>query len=328
MKDVADRVGVSRPLVSLVFRGAPGASAETRARVFQAAEELGYRPDTTARVLRRHRSQHLGVLFTMQQPHDVDLVEAIYPMAQQLGYDVVLGAMTPTRDTVTAVEELLGYRSEALILIGPANSTEEIVHLAEQVPVVVIGRRITATGVDNVRVADDQGIEEAVAHLVSLGHKDIAHLDGGTQPGAAERRRGYGGAMQRYGLSESTRIVHGDYTEEAGAHGARQLLEQPPLPTAVIAANDRCAFGLLDTLIRAGVSVPRDVSVVGYDDSRIAGLSFVNLTTIRQDAAEMAELAVKAAAERLDDERTEAKDIVLKPTLIVRNTTAPPRPQG
>src|ERR1700761_9577768 len=110
MPAVAAHVGVSQTLVSLVLRNAPGASAETRERVMRAAAELGYRPDTAAQVLRRNRSRHIGVLFTMRQPFDVDLVEAIYPAAERRGYHVVLGAIGAGRNDRQAVEELLAFR--------------------------------------------------------------------------------------------------------------------------------------------------------------------------------------------------------------------------
>lgn len=321
MGDVAAHIGVSRQLVSLVMRNAPGPSGESRERVLRAAAELGYHPDTAAQMLRRGRSRHLGVLFTMRQPHDVALVDGIYPAAERLGYAVALGATGPSRNEQKAVEDLLGYRVEALILIGPYLAQKGLAALARQLPVVQVGRRIDLEGVDSVRTADDHGAQQAVDHLVGLGHRDIAHVDGGTMPGATERRRGYRTAMRRHGLDNHIRILRGDYTEESGATAARELLGDH-LPTAVFAGNDRCAHGLLDTLSRAGRDVPGDVSIVGYDDSPIASLSFIDLTTIRQDAARMAELAVQAAAERLDEERTTPRDVVLEPTLVVRGTTA------
>jgi DNA-binding LacI/PurR family transcriptional regulator len=128
--------------VSLVFRNAPGASQETRERVLRAADELGYRPDSAARLLRRTRSRHIGVLFTMQQPYDVDLVDAMYPAAEHLGYHIVLGAMLPTRDERKAAEDLLDYRSEGLILIGPESDSPSLAGLIENLPVVEIGRRL------------------------------------------------------------------------------------------------------------------------------------------------------------------------------------------
>jgi DNA-binding LacI/PurR family transcriptional regulator len=325
MRDVAARVGVSQALVSLVFRNAPGASSETRERVLQAAAELGYRPDAAAQVLRRSRSRHIGVLFTMRQPFDVDLVEAIYPAADRHGYHVVLGALGPGRDERTAVEELLAYRCEAMILFGPTTRATELADVVRQMPVVAIARRAGGDGVDVVRVADERGARLAVDHLVSLGHRAIVHVDGGKQSGSAYRSRGYRQAMRRHGLDQEIRILPGDHTEESGAAAARQLMTRDPLPTAIFASNDRCAHGVLVTLVRAGLNVPGDVSVVGFDDSGLARLSFIELTSVRQDVFRMAEYAVEAIIERLDRGRTTPREIVLDPTLVIRGTAGEPR---
>jgi DNA-binding LacI/PurR family transcriptional regulator len=324
MRDVAARVGVSQALVSLVFRNAPGASAETRERVMRAAAEIGYRPDTAARVLRRTRSRHIGVLFTLRQPWNVDLVEALYPAAERHGYTLVLGALGPWRDERQAVEELLAYRSEAMILLGTTSEATQLAAVAEQMPVVDIARRHVGDGVDVVRVADEPGAGLAVDHLVALGHRAIVHVDGDAMPGSAYRSSGYREAMLRHDLGEHIRILTGDHTEESGAAAARQLLAEQRLPTAIFASNDRCAHGVIGALRRAGVGVPSDVSVVGYDDSGVAQLSFVDLTTVRQDVTTMAELAVQMVVERLDEGRTTAKEAVLEPVLVIRGTTAAP----
>lgn len=325
MGDVAAHLGVSRSLVSLVLSNTPGPSEKTREKVLQAAHDLGYRPDTAAQTLRRGRSHHLGVLFTMSHPHDVALVEQIYPAAEALGYEVALGAIGPRRDERKAVESLLSYRIEALILIGPYLGSDHVAHLVDQLPIVEIGRRSPTDSVDSIRTADNKGAQQAIDHLVELGHRDIVHVDGGNLPGAEERRRGYRAAMRRHGLTGNIRVLPGDYSEESGARAARTLLAGP-LPTAVFAGNDRCAHGLLVALVRSGLQVPSDVSVVGYDNSPIAGMSFIDLTTVGQDASAMAELAVEAATQRLDDGRRTRRDIVLEPSLIVRGSTASARP--
>jgi DNA-binding LacI/PurR family transcriptional regulator len=327
MRDVAASVGVSQSLVSLVFRNAPGASAETRERVLRAAEELGYRLDTAAQVLRRNRSRQIGVLFTPRQPWDVDLVDAIYPAAERHGYRVVLGALGSGRDERRAVEELLAYRCEAVVLLGPTTEAAQLAAVAEQMPVVDIARRVAGDGVDVVRVADEPGARLAVDHLVSLGHRDIVHIDGGKLPGSVYRSRGYRQAMRRHQLGQEIRILPGDHTEESGATAVRRLLNDERLPTAIFASNDRCAHGVLVTLIRSGVDIPRDVSVVGYDDSAVARLSFIDLTTVRQDVGQIADLAVQAIVERLDGGRATPRDIVLDPTLVIRGTTGAPRAQ-
>lgn len=326
MADVAAHLGVSRQLVSLVLADRPGPSARTRERVLRAAEELGYRADTAARLLRRARSRQVGVLFNLGYPMDAHLVEELYPAAAELGYDVVLGAMAATRGEREAIDELVGLRCEALILIGLSTEAPAyLTRVAERVPVVEIGQRTGAEGTDSVRTADAEGARRAVAHLVELGHRAIVHVDGGDLPGARERARGYAEAMREHGLAERTEVVPGAYSEEAGARAARLLLSRDALPTAVVAANDLCAFGLWASLVGAGVSVPGEVSVVGYDDSRTARLSFLRLTSVRQDAARMARLAVRTAAERLDGERTRSTHLRLEPALTVRDSTAVPR---
>ncbi len=327
MADVAARVGVSRQLVSLVMNDSPGPSAPTRQRILQAAEELGYRADKAARMLRRARSRQVGVLFTMEHPLDVHLVEAVYPAAAALDYGVVLSALLATRGEREAIDDLLGLRCEALILIGlSAAAPSDLATVAERVPVVEIGQRTGAEGTDSVRTADADGVRKAVDHLAGLGHRRIAHVDGGVLPGAPERVGGYLDGMRAHGLAALADVIPGDYSEEAGARAARALLARDALPSAVITGNDQSALGLVETLVRANVRVPQDVSVVGYDDSRTARLSFLDLTSVRQDAALMARLAVRAAAERLDDGRTRSAHLVLEPELAVRSSTAAPRP--
>jgi DNA-binding LacI/PurR family transcriptional regulator len=211
-----------------------------------------------------------------------------------------------------------------MILLGPTTDAAQLAAAAENLPVVDIARRFSGDGVDVVRVADERGARLAIDHLASLGHRDIVHVDGGKLPGSVYRSRGYQRAMRRHQLHREIRILGGDHTEESGASAARQLMDEDQLPTAIFASNDRCAHGVLATLIRAGVAVPDDISVVGFDDSAVARLSFIDLTTVRQDVTQMAESAVEAIVERLEHGRSTAREIVLDPTLIVRGTTAPP----
>src|SRR3954447_24139037 len=155
MGDVAAGAGVSRHLVSLVLRRAPGASAGTRERVLRAAEELGYQPDTAAQMLRRRNSKTVGVLFRPEHAPEADVLDGIYPAAAQAGYEVMLSALTPTREELAAVEELLGYRCEAVILIGSHMPPDQLRRLAGRVPVVSVGggSPVEETGCDVVRSA-------------------------------------------------------------------------------------------------------------------------------------------------------------------------------
>ena len=328
MEDVAARVGVSRALVSVVFRGAPGASASTRERVLAAAEEIGYRPDLAARTLASTRSRVLGVMLTVHNTFHADLVEAMYTEAEEVGYDLVLSAHAPTRHSEKAVGALLGHRCDALVLLGPETSAGFLEELAGRVPVVSVGRRFPGTRVDIVTTAEGLAVRQALDHLRSMGHRDIAHLDGGGGAGSVERVSAYRDWMRRGGLDQHVRVLPGDHTEACGAEAARRLLAEGHVPTALLASNDRSAIGFLDAITRAGVRVPEDISLVGYDDIPLAGLAHIQLTTIRQDSVGLAREAVRLAIERLEKPSLPPRSSVLEPELIVRGTTAAPRAVG
>jgi DNA-binding LacI/PurR family transcriptional regulator len=326
LADVAARAGVSTALVSIVMREAPGASAATRERVLAIADEIGYRPDIRARLLRRSRSRLLGVVFGVHHDFHGDLVGGLYAAAERAGYELALSAVTPGRDEHRAVGGLLQDRCEALVLLGPQAPTAYLAQLAARLPVVVVARAVRHRAVDVIRTDDAAGIAQAVDHLAGLGHRRIAHVDGGRAPGAAERRRGYTEALHRRDLGRYALVVPGGLTEDDGAGAARALLDLPDTrrPTAVTVFNDRCATGVLDVLRHAGTAVPGDVSVVGFDDSRLARLSHVDLTTVAQDAARLTELAVARAVARVEGTATGEREQVVAPRLVVRGTTAPP----
>jgi DNA-binding LacI/PurR family transcriptional regulator len=324
LQDVADEAGVSAATASLVLRGAPGPSGATRERVLDAASRLGYRPDRAASLLARRRSRLIGVAMDVRSTFHAQLVEDVHEAAEEHGYDLVLSTVTRTRDEQRAVETLLDSRCEALLLLGTEAPAARLSALARQLPVVAVGRPVSADGVDVVRAADDEGVAQAVEHLAGLGHRRIAHVDGGRGPIATARRRGYERAMRRRRLGEHLQVVAGDSGEESGARAARTLLGSGTRPTAVVTYNDASAVGLLDALLRAGVDVPGEVSVVGYDDSPLSRLAHIDLTTVSQDSPQLTRLAVAAVVERLDGGRTEAREVVVPPHLVVRGTTGPP----
>ncbi|MBX7431801.1 LacI family transcriptional regulator [Mycobacterium sp. Y57] len=329
MADVAQRAGVSRTLVSFILDGKPGASQETRQRVLAIAEELGYRPDSAARLLAQGRSRTLGVMTDVRQLFQADLVTAIYPAAEKLGYEVLLSANLPDRTEATVVDSLLSHRCGALILLGTNSTNEFLRELAGRAPVVVACRRLPGVGTGpalaTVRTNDAKGIRQAVDYLVELGHRTIHHVDGGEESGSADRSRAYKSAMRSHGLGDEITVIPGAHNEDAGAAAARTMLAASTLPTAVLAGNDRCALGILDVFTRAGVDVPGDVSLIGYDDSALSENPRIDLTTIHQDAPEIACRSVELAVNMLVEGASRAADVVLEPTLVIRGTTGPPR---
>ncbi len=323
LTDVAARAGVSTATASLVLRGKAGPGEQARVAVSEAARVLGYRADRTASLLARRRTQLLGVVMDVRSPFHAELIEEILAAADELGYEVIVSPLTRTHDERRAVEALLDSRCEGLLLLAPSLSEAELSDLARDRPVVALGRPLAAEGVDVVRAADDQGVALAVEHLVGLGHREIAFVDGPRGTISGLRRRGYRRAMRRLVGPDAPHVVPGGATEDEGVLAAGLL---PDLPvTAVIAYNDRCALGVLDGLRRNDLSVPDDLSLVGYDDSPLARLGTIELTSVSQSPLEMASAAVRSAVERLEGTRSDDAEVVLAPVLVVRRTTAPPR---
>ncbi|WP_370186690.1 LacI family DNA-binding transcriptional regulator [Aeromicrobium sp.] len=319
LADVAREAGVSVALVSIVRRDAPGASDATRARVRDVADRLGYVPDQRARLLRSADTRLLGVTFDLHQPFHGDLVEHLYAAAADQGYDVAISAVAPSRDERSAVQALRRERCDALVLLGPDLSPDDLAALGADLPTLVVARRSGTAGVGAVRGDDELGVGLAVDHLVSLGHVRLVHVDGGSAPGAEERRRGFVEAARRHGLDPW--VLPGGATERDGVRATATLLEAAAPPTGVVAFNDHCASGVLDALLRARRDVPRQVSVTGYDDSRLAVARQDLMTTVSQSAREMAERAVAGALGLLAG--GPARDVVLTPELVVRSTTGP-----
>ena len=324
MADVAQRVGVSRQLVGLVFRNAAGVGSDTRAKILEAARVLGYSPNTAARALRAGSTKYIGVIFDPAHSAPVEIIEWLYTFARESGYRLVVSALTPIRDEREAITEIVGHRCEALILIAPRSSPELLRRVAGQIPIVVIGRGIPDSEFDIVRSQGDSGIDSVVVHLASLGHAEIVYVHGVDMLDGELRLAGYRAATKRLALAENILEVRGDYTEECGANAARILLAGEALPTAIVCSNDQAALGLSHTLAAAGVRIPADVSITGFDDSRVARLSFMNLTTVRQDPREVGEAAIAAAISRITGTGVTGTEVFTSARLVVRGSTAVP----
>lgn len=322
LDDVAVLAGVSTATVSLVLRDRPGPSRDTRERVLTAAEALGYRADQSASLLARRRTHLLGVSMSLTNPFHAELVEDIHLAAFGRGYDVVVSPLTGVRDERQTALRLVDQRCEALILLGPSLTRRELETLAGHTPVVVVGRRLTAQGVAVVRAADDRGVAAAVRHLTDLGHRRVGYVDGPRGAIATLRREGFRRAMRQVVGEVDLVVVSGGDTELAGMEAS--LPHGAGAPTAYVCFNDRCALGVVDQLRGVGLDVPRDVSVVGFDDSPVARLRTVSLTTVSQSPVTMAAAAVDAAVDLVDGGAHGSRpDVVLEPPLVVRTSSGP-----
>ena len=324
--DIAARAGVSKSLVSLVLRNSPSVSEAKRRAVLAAVTALDYRPNAVARSLVRRRTNVLGVMLSdLHNAYFAEVFDGIAAQAAERGYRTMVntGNRDPAREA-EAIESLLELRMDGLILAGPVLPSARIVEASRTVPVVLVSRVLTASRVDCVTNDDEAGATLAVEHLLGLGHRRIAHIDGGRGAGAQGRRQGYLASMRRHGLGREARVVRGDYTEDGGARAVAALLGRGPRPTAIFAANDLSAIGALDALTRGGLRVPEDVSLVGYDNTSLAALGHIGLTTIDQPRLAMGRTAADLLLQRLEQRRSARRTVVMSPTLLVRATTAPP----
>jgi DNA-binding LacI/PurR family transcriptional regulator len=319
--DVAERAGVSRGAVSLALRNSPRISKERRAEILQAAAELGYRPNAHAAHLASHHSMTLGLVMNeMDNPLTLQILRCAQNRADGAGWGVMISADSGTTDAQrTAVDHFLAHRVDGIVMLGTRLDSGEVRRIAQQVPLVVVNRRIR--GVDAVSVDDAEGANLAVEHLLQLGHRRIAHVDGGEAPGAAIRRSTYLRAMEAHGLKSLAHISRGDNTEPGGVEAGRQLLHGPKPPTAIFAANDLSAIGVMAVARDLGMDIPRDISVVGFDDTALSSMSYVNLTTISQPD-ELGAVAVDRVISRISDPSVATKWILLRPELRIRRTTA------
>lgn len=324
--EVAARAGVSKSLVSLVMRDSPNVSDDRREAVLRAALELAYRPNAVARSLVEGRTRAIGVMVSdLHNPFFAEVMDGIDAQASQAGYRALInsGHRLPEREQ-EAIETFLELRADGLIVAGPALPPDAIVEASRWVPVVVVGRRMRTIEVDSVADDDEAGARMAVEHLAGLGHRHIVCISGGQGAGAAPRRQGYEEAMHRLGLAEHSRVVEGAFTEDGGYRAMRQILDEGIAVTGVCAPNDLGAIGAMEAIEEDGLRVPEDVSIVGYDNTRLAQLRHIALTTVHQPRFEIGAAAVRLVLERLEEGRTEARRLVLPPSLVVRSTTGPP----
>ncbi len=327
MADVAERAGVSRALVSLVIRDSPQVSDQKRSAVLRAARELGYRPNLMARNLARQRTHTIGVLVDdLRNPFFGEVVDGIEAEADEHDFRVlILNGGRDAQRELDAVETFLQLRVEGMALVGPRVGDDDLGRIGTAAPCVAVATGAAHPEVDTIGTDGRRGAELAVEHLAALGHTRIVHLDGGANVSAAERRSGYRSGMRAAGAGDFIDIrPAGDDEADALAVVDALLAERDP-PTAIFAFNDLLAAGALDRLDDAGVNVPGDVSLVGFDNTFISALRHLSLTTINQPTLAMGRLAVDTLLQRISDGSGQPVRHTLQPELVVRSTTGPPR---
>jgi DNA-binding LacI/PurR family transcriptional regulator len=327
--DVARLAGVSTATVSRALNGTGQIAPGTRATIEAAVEQLGYRPNTIARSLVTRSTQTIALLLPdITNPFYAALVSGIQQTA--LDHDHTMLLCTTEGDGEREEQYLRLLRAKqvdgALVdgLVLPPYRIARFVR--DGFPIVCLDRDIDSTSIPLVQVDNRLGGRLAAEHLLGLGHSRIAHVTGLRALHISDDRlAGYRDGLAAAGIAADDRLVaEGRFTEEGGYEAARTLLETSPDMTAIFAANDLSALGVLNAIAVSGRRVPDDVSVVGFDDLRLSAFTSPPLTTIRQPAVEIARLATELLIGLTRGEDVEQMRHLLEPTLVVRGSTAPP----
>lgn len=328
MADVAAQAGVSHQTVSRVINRLPGVRLDTEERVRAAITDLGYRPNQSARLLASSRSRLIGVAtWGASQYGPQQVLLALDSAAREAGYRINVNTLHDLTESGTreTVDELLQVGVEAVVLIIPYESALRFATKVDLgVPTLVVEGDLSRTpltaGVDNV-----QGARLATRHLLELGHPTVVHVAG--PPGWSEaqaRVEGWRAELQDWGRSVPALRWGGDWTPRSGYAAGVSLAREADV-SAVFVANDQMSMGLVAALREAGRQIPEDVSVVGFDDLPEAPYFSPPLTSVRQDFAELGRRAMALLERVLAGEQSPVVDLV--PTsLVVRTSTAPPRP--
>jgi DNA-binding LacI/PurR family transcriptional regulator len=326
MQDIARVSGVSQSTVSRVLNDAVTSvpiAALTRQRVLEVADRLGYRPNPLARGLRGARTMLLGVIVReISDPFFAPAVEAVSVHARERSYNVVLGSAHSRADEAIVLRGVLETRHcDAIVLLGDMRDQPRLLDdlAASRVPVVALWQGTALTRIATINVDNRAGVAAAVDHLVELGHTRFGFIGGGPHGDILERRAGFVGRLTELGCSpDDEHIVPARNDPGNAAEAFRALMSSSDPPTAVVLPTDHMAIGALHAAHALGISVPGQVSIVGFDDIPLARYAAPPLTTVHNPIAEMAELAVDLA---IDRPPAGGVHHVLAPTLSVRATT-------
>ncbi|MFL5929419.1 MAG: LacI family DNA-binding transcriptional regulator [Gaiellaceae bacterium] len=325
--DVARLASVSTATVSRALNGTGQIAPATQRAIEAAVDQLGYHPNTAARSLVTRSSQTIAVLLPdITNPFYATLVSGVQERALEAGHTILLCTTEGDPDREDAYLRLLRAKQVDGVLVDglvlpPARITRFV---RDGLPIVCLDRDIDSTLVPLVQVNNRRGARLATEHLLSLGHRRVAHVSGAPELRISEERvAGYTDAHNAFGYAVDPELVAvGGFTEEGGYGATEELLREAKYPfTAVFAANDLSAVGVISALTEAGLRVPQDVSVVGFDGLRLSRFTTPALTTVRQPAAEIARHATELLLELAAGRPVEQMRTLLEPELVVRAST-------
>jgi LacI family transcriptional regulator, galactose operon repressor len=332
IRDIAKRAHVSTATVSRTINRIPTVNPELARRVWRMIEELGYYPNTQARALVSGRSRIAGIIISqITNPFFPEMVQAFETVATQHGYEILL---TSTENDATrmehAVRRMIERRVEgvAMMTFGMEEGLLEHLKLREM-PLVFVDVGPPRPFISTIHIDYYHGIRQAVEHLATLGHENIAFITGPLDlKSAVARRQAFVRSMDEVGLrAKPELIIEGDHTLEGGVAAFARLLERSQTPTAVMCSNDMTAIGVMRKCYEERVMIPEDTSVVGFDDIHLAKFMLPPLTSVQMSQAELGRLAFQALITEVERAMPapEGTDYPLKTHLVVRESTGAPK---
>ncbi len=330
--DVARRSGVSITTVSMVLNnGSRPVSAESRRRVMEAAQALSYTPNANARALVSRRVRSLGVVFgfnarslMLSNPYTSAVLQGVLDVATEFDYNVNIYTR-PWRNAEQDAAAFRDGRADGVLVLAPLMDSDMVPALsALGIPLVTASASHTSDGIPALDIDNVRGARLVAEHLLSLGHTRIAHLMGNlNQRNVIERRDAFCEALAEAGVTVRPEyLIAGQYNRVSGRENAHRLLALPAPPTAIFAGNDELALAALDAARDRGLTVPGDVSIIGFDDIPAASMVTPQLTTIRQPLTEIGARATRLLIDIIEGQPTEPAVHLLEPELVVRGTTA------
>lgn len=328
MRDVAAAAGVSVTTVSHVINGTRFVSEDLRNRVLEAMEELNYRPNILARGLRVGKTNTIGLIVPdNSNPFFAEVSRVVEDVGFDSGYSVILCNSDGNLDKeLTYIAVLVAKQVDGIIFIASSSQSEHLRLLTnEKIPVVVADREMPDLDVDLVLVDNSRGGYEATKYLLELGHRRIGCITGPSDiTPSAERINAYRQALSEFNVPfEENLVVRGDFQFEGGKRAMSQLLALPKVPSAVFICNDVMAIGAMGSIRSAGLRIPEDISIVGFDDIDQASATWPPLTTVAQPIEQMARIATELLIGRLAGSvDLERKRMVLEAKLVIRSSCA------
>jgi len=329
IKEVAREAGVSTATVSHVINNTRFVSEEVRTRVLKAIEKCRYYPNAAARSLASGKSKIIGLVISdISNPFFPELVKAIEAAAFEKGYDVMLANTNYNTERTSHYVRRFIERKVAGVAIMTSEMDKELMEeLAQrEVPAVFLDVGSAGAHMSNLRVGYEEGVEQAIQHLAKLGHERIAFISGPAELRSSRRRaEAYRGIMERLFPDQPELILRGNFRVSGGRSAAAELvnLTGDQRPTAVMAANDLMAIGAISEFEAAGLRVPEDISVIGFDDIAFAAVTRPPLTTVHLPLKQLGSRAVEMLLNSLADMRKTGMEVRIPATLVVRKSTGP-----